>query len=74
MPAVAVFCTILAWFSIILGVFMIAFIIKNASKVALDPTSFVLEAIAICLSSIIWFIAAHLITLLAQIAHNTRRG
>jgi hypothetical protein len=71
---VAVFCSILACLSIVFGALMIAFVIANASKPAPDTVSFVLEAIGICFSSIIWFIAARLITLLAQIAHNTRRG
>ena len=73
MPAVAVFCTILAWLSIVFSVLMIIFVIANGSKAAPDTVSFVLQAIAIGVSSIIWFIAARMITLLAQIAHNTGR-
>ena len=73
-PTVAVFCVVLGWLALIFGALMIAFVIANASKPAPDTMSFVLEAIGICFSSIIWFIAARVITLLAQIAHNTRRG
>ena len=73
-PTVAVFCVVLGWLALVFGALMIAFAIGHASNPAPDTASFVLEAIGICFSSIIWFIAARVITLLAQIAHNTRRG
>ncbi len=73
MPLIALMCFSLAWFSIILGAAMIAFAIANASKPAPDALSFVLTAVAILSSSIIWFVLSRALILLAQIAHNTRR-
>jgi len=72
MPPVAVCCYALGALSIIFSALMIAFAISNAAHPAPDMLSFVLTAAAIGFGSIIWFIAARVIALLSQIAHNTR--
>jgi hypothetical protein len=74
MPPVAVCCYALGVLSIIFSALMIAFAISNAAHPAPDTLSFVLTAAAIGFGSIVWFVVGRAITLLAQIAHNTRRG
>jgi len=71
MPLVAALCFSIAWFSIIFSMAMIA--IAIASHPAPDALSFIVTAVAILSSSVIWFVLARALTLLAQIAHNTRR-
>lgn len=71
-PPVALVCFALGVISILLGMLMIGFAITHWPPTPGD-TSFVLTAATLPFSSIIWLAIARALTLLTQIAHNTRR-
>jgi hypothetical protein len=71
-PLVAQFCTALAWIAIIPGSLLL---IAGIGDFMSNHPAAVGEATAggaLIFSPMIWFVAARVITLLAQIAHNTR--
>ncbi len=69
-PSVAQFCQVIAWLSILVGGIMLAF--ATTTPTAPGEASFVFTAFALIFSSLLWFVTARVIILLAQIAHNTR--
>jgi hypothetical protein len=74
MPVVAVFCTGLAWIGLIGGVLLfIGGIYDSANPHVSGGVGEMTFGGALFFSSIIWFIAARAIALLAQIAQNTGR-
>lgn len=69
-PLVGGICQILAALSAVAGGAMIVFAIFTPA--APGELSFVLTAVGLILSSVLWFAIARVIILLAKIAHNTR--
>jgi hypothetical protein len=74
MPVVAIFCTGLAWLGLGGGMLLFyAGISDSVNPHVGGGSGEMASGGALFFSSIVWFIAARVITLLAQIACNTRR-
>jgi hypothetical protein len=73
-PLVAQFCTVLAWLSIVSGVFLVGVVLANLSTIQSGTASEpIMVGVALVCSAMVWFLGARLIVLLAQIESNTRR-
>jgi hypothetical protein len=70
-PFIAVLCQIVAWICLVVGNIMLLF--AMVSRWAPGAESFILSAIALTLSSLVWFAIARVILFLACIAYNTSR-
>jgi hypothetical protein len=70
-PSVASFCNIIGCLAIIAGGLLLFVALVNTG--APDFGSGLPVELSLVFSSVLWFVAARGITLLAQIAHNTRR-
>lgn len=71
MPTVAVFCSIVAWLSIGAGAFMVVIAIADSGFNKPDQTGLFASGMAVIFFSGVWFALARIVTLPAQIAHNT---
>ena len=74
MPTVAVFCSIMAWLSIAGGGLMMVAAIAESGFNKPDQTGLFIAGVGAVVCSIILLALARGITLLAQIAHNTRKS
>ena len=71
-PLVAQFCTALAWIAIIPGLMLLVSGIGDSMSNHPAATGETGAGGALLVSATFWFVAARAITLLAEIAHNTR--
>jgi quinol-cytochrome oxidoreductase complex cytochrome b subunit len=69
-PPIAGICSVIAWLQIVLALLMGVFAVTTPPGPGM--LSFILTIVALLLSSVIWFVLARVIWLLAEIAHNTR--